>query len=70
MSTEIEMDEPCPQALKTWLVKGQEELPKETFKERYRKHKMSETSKTLIEDRGKARKDRDLEKFETLSKEF
>ena len=70
LTHEIDMDEPCPQAPKTWLQKGQEELPKEATKERFRKHKMSEQSQQLIGDRGNARKHRKLEEFEKLTKEF
>ena len=55
------MDEPCAKSLKTWLGRGIDIMPKETPKDRFRKHPMSATATNIIDERGKARKDRQLE---------
>ena len=64
------MEEPCAKSLKTWLGIGIDIIPKETPKDRFRKHPMSATATDLIERRGKARKERKLEEFEQLTKDF
>ena len=55
---------------KSWLEKATEELPRETPKDRFKKHHLSERSTQIIEDRGRARKDRNLAEFERLSTDF
>ena len=70
LRTDIEMDEPCAESLKKWIGEGQKELPKMTPRDRYRKHQMSNKSKQLIEERGRAIKERNLAKFDNLSREF
>ena len=56
--------------IKEWLKKGIDMLPKEPKKDKYKKHKLSEKSKELIEQRGQARKHRNIQEFTRLTKEF
>ena len=56
--------------LREWLATGKETLPKEPTKDRFRKSKLSLNTLRIIGERGKARKERNLEEFTKLSKEY
>ena len=68
-------DQSAPQnaQMRRWsadAMHGINTMPKETPKHRFRIHPMSATATNIIEERGRARKERRLEEFEKLTKEF
>ncbi len=53
--------------IKNWLTKGVEQLPKEQPKETHKKQRLSYKTIQILEDRGRAKKFRDLEEYERLN---
>ena len=56
--------------IKEWLTTGANTLPKEKPRDRFRKSQLSLNALRIIGERGKARKERNLEEFTKLSKEY
>ena len=56
--------------IKEWLNTGTDNLPKEKPRDRFRKSKLSIETLRLIGERGKARKERNMEEFAKLSKAY
>jgi len=56
--------------VKEWLKEGSKELPKEKPRDRFRKSQLSLNTLSIISERGKARKARNLEEFTRLTKEY
>ena len=56
--------------IQEWLNTGANTLPKEKPRDIFRKSQLSFNTLRIIGDRGKARKERNLEEFTKLSKEF
>ena len=56
--------------IREWLKEGSKELPKEKPRDRFRKAQLSLKTLSIISERGRARKTRNLEEFTKLSKEY
>ena len=56
--------------VKNWLTKGRDLLPKEKPIEKHKKQRLSYNTIKILEDRGRAKKSRDLEEYERLNKLF
>jgi len=65
-----ETEDTAPSNLKEWIAKGIAELPKEKPKDRFRKHALSDKTKQLLEERGRAAKHRKAEEFDRLTKAY
>ena len=56
--------------IKEWINTGTKTLPKEKPRDRFRKSQLSFKTLRIVGERGRARKDRNLEEFTKLSKEY
>ena len=56
--------------IKAWLNTGAKALPKEKPRDRFRKSQLSFKTRRIVGERGRARKERNLEEFTKLSKEY
>ena len=56
--------------LKNWIIKGMDTLPKITPKDRHKQTQLSIEARNILWERGEAKKDRNIKKFEEKNKEF